>query len=206
MPKVSSELIGLIHSDGHLNLIKSGKGQLFYFCNQRREVVDRFCNLISNTFKCDIHIRKDKRDNTFYAYPPPIVGRIIAKKIGWKTKNYPNLNFSMEEVPGYISGLFDGDGTIFIYKNTRITIPTVKITTDSNFHASHIKYLLNKIDIYSRISLERKGRDRWCNVVITRQKDFLRFIKTVNSMHPIKKAKIESYLNSGDSLFDKQRK
>ena len=103
---ISPELIGLIHSDGHLNLIKSGKVLMFSFSNQRKELIDRFCELIFDTFECNIPIRKDVRDGTYYAYPPSVVGRIIAKKIGWKTKNYPNLNFSEEEIPCYASSNF----------------------------------------------------------------------------------------------------
>jgi DNA-binding XRE family transcriptional regulator len=191
---IHPELIGLIHSDGHLNLIKSGKGQMFYFCNRHKELVSRFCELVESTFECSITIKKDVRDNTYYAYPPSVVGRIITKKIGWKTKNYLNLHFPQEEIPYYITGLFDGDGTIYVYKNLKTIIPTVKITTNSEFHALHIKYLLSKIGIYSRLSHETKGKDNWWNVVITRQKDFLRFISTVESKHPIKKSKIQSYL------------
>ena len=202
---ISPELIGLIHSDGHMNLIKSGKGLIFYFSNQRKELIDRFNELILETFECDIYVKKDSRDETHYAYPPSVVGRIIAKKIGWKTKDYPNLDFSEDEIPSYLTGLFDGDGTIYIYKNSKITIPTVKITTDSEFHASNIKRLLQKIGIYSRISYETRKNWKWCNVVITRQKDFLRFIKIVNSKHPVKKEKIESYLKNVDNLFNKMR-
>lgn len=190
------ELIGLIHSDGHLNLIKSRKGQVFYFSNQRKELIDRFCELIWNNFECNIFVKKDERDNTYYAYPPSIVGRIIAKKIGWKTKDYPNLDFPEKEIPSYLTGLFDGDGTIYVYKNSRITIPTVKITTDSRFHADHIKTLLSKVGIYSRISDETRKSWKWCNVVITRQKDFLKFIGIVDSKHSIKKMKIQLYLET----------
>ena len=193
---ISPELIGLIHSDGHLNLIKSRKVMMFSFSNQHRELIDGFCKLILDTFECYIPIRKDARDGTYYACPPSVVGRIIAKKIGCKTRDYPNLDFSEEDIPSYITGLFDGDGTIYIYKNLRITIPTIKITTDSTFHAEHIRYLLSKVGVYSRISKETRKNWNWCNVVITRQKDFLKFIKIVESKHSVKKAKIENYLSN----------
>src|SRR3989344_7755992 len=58
---ISPELIGLIHSDGHLNLIKSGKGQIFYFSNQHKELIDRFCGLIWSTFECKIYIKENKK-------------------------------------------------------------------------------------------------------------------------------------------------
>lgn len=199
---ISPELIGLIHSDGHLNLIKSGKGQIFYFSNQRQELIERFCELIQNTFECEIYVAKDKRDETHYAYPPSVVARIIAKKTGWKTKDYPNLDFSDDEIPHYLTGLFDGDGTIYVYKNSRTVIPTIKITTDSSFHAEHIRYLLSNVGIYSRISKETRKNWNWCNVVVTRQKDFLKFINMIESKHSIKKAKIESYLNNENNLFN----
>ena len=191
---ISPELIGLIHSDGHLNLIKSRKGLIFYFANQRKELIDRFCELIQNTFECTINIIKDKRDETHYAYPPSIVGRIVAKKIGWKTRDYPNLDFLGEELPHYLTGLFDGDGTIYVYKNSRITIPTIKITTDSEFHAEHIRHLLSKMSIYSRIRKETRKNWNWCNVIITRQKDFLKFISMIDSKHNIKNARINVIL------------
>lgn len=195
---ISPELVGLIHSDGHLNLIKSKNGQIFYFSNQHRKLIDRFCDLIGNYFDCIIYIKLDRRDNTYYAYPPSVVGRVISKKIGWKTKDYDNLDFSVGEIPYYLTGLFDGDGTIYIYKNSKITIPTIKITTNSNFHAQHIKYLLNRIGIYSRISPETRKNWRWFNVVITKQKDFLKFIKMVNSKHPNKRLKIDNYLSENN--------
>ena len=199
---ITPELVGLIHSDGHLNLMKHGKGQIFYFSNQHKELIERFCELILDTFECNIFVKKDKRDDTYYAYPPSVVGRIIAKKIGWKTRDYPNLDFSDDEIPLYITGLFDGDGTIYIYKNSKTVIPTVKITTDSKFHAENIKRLLNKIDIYSRIVYETRNSWKWCSVIITRQKDFLKFIKMVDSKHSVKKAKIEGYLNNLGDLFN----
>ncbi|MBU0536641.1 MAG: hypothetical protein KKE20_06755 [Nanoarchaeota archaeon] len=200
---ISPELVGLIHSDGHMNLIKSGKGVIFYFCNQDKKLIRRFCSLISKSFKCSIFIKKDERDNTYYAYPPSSVARIIAKKIVWKTRNYRNLDLLEGEIPGYISGLFDGDGSIHIYKNSRIIIPTVKITTDSQYHANHINYLLAKIGVYSRISNEEKNGNTWFNVVITRQSDFLKFINAIESKHSKKSIKIKKYLENIDNLFKK---
>lgn len=199
---LSPELIGLLHSDGHMKL--TGSSIQFQFCNQKIELIQRFTKLIKKTFDCEVKIRKDLRDNTYYAFPPCVVARIIAKKIGWKTTDYTNLNFDKEEVPSYLSGLFDGDGSIHIYKNSKITVPVAKITTNSLYHANHIRFLLQKVDIFSRVDEETSNNHQWFNVKISRQKEFLKFIKLIRSSHPEKKKRIELYLTHGEKLFSKK--
>ena len=53
------------------------------------------------------------------------------------------------------------------------------------------------IHLYLLIGMIKKGW-KWCNVVITRQKDFLRFIKIVDSKHLVKKAKIDKIINTSN--------
>ncbi len=187
---INPELIGLIHSDGTLKYNRKKNGVMFSFCNQEKEVINRFNYLINQTFECKITIIIDKRDGTYNSFPQSIIGRILANKIGFKEKIFKIPDFTKEEIPHYIRGLFDGDGTIHLYKN-KVVIPTIKITTQYKEHAEKIKLLLEKINIYSRICKEKRKNSEWFNVVITRKKDFLEFIKKIGSNHPKKKERMD---------------
>ena len=185
---INPELIGLIHSDGLLRRYPDGSVH-FCFTNQEKYLIDRFCELICFTFNSKISLRLDKRDGTISAYPQSIVGRIIANKIGWKTNLYPIPIFNLSEIPLYIRGLFDGDGTIYLY-NKKTLIPTVRITFQHLIHAEQIKNMLLNVGIYSRICQEKGSKSIWYNIVITRQGDFLKFIDIIGSSHPKKKKRM----------------
>tara|TARA_Y100000310_G_scaffold241818_1_gene245948 strand:+ start:6742 stop:7671 length:930 start_codon:yes stop_codon:yes gene_type:complete len=201
---VSPELIGLIHSDGLLRLYPNGSVH-FCFTNQEKALINRFVDLIHETFKCQVNIRIDKRDGTMSAYPPSIVGRLIASRVGWKFKGYENPDLLPEEIPHYIRGLFDGDGTIYLYTG-KSTIPTIRITFQYLKNAEYVQSLLNTLNIYSRICRESRNNSVWYNIVITRQRGALDFITKIGSNHPKKKIrmeKIKKYLLESKYLHPK---
>ena len=188
---ISPELLGLIDSDGFLVIRK--KVVMCGFYNKNKTLTRRFIQLLNMSFKCNLYKERDKRDGTFVIRLPGVIGRILIKKFGEKTsKNIIIPDLLIEEVPSYIRGVFDGDGTIYYYKNSKISIPTIRICTGDKLHAENLKNTLKRIDIYSRICCERSKNSTFWNVVITRQRDVLRFIEKVGSSHPKKKKRMDN--------------
>ncbi len=195
---ISPELLGLIHSDGFL--VTRKKVVMCGFYNKNKTLTSRFIQLLNMSFKCIFYKEIDKRDGSFVIRLPAIIGRILIKKFDEKTsKSIIIPDLLKEEIPSYIRGKFDGDGTIYHYKNSKISIPTIRICTGDKLHAENLKNTLKRIDIYSRVCCERSRNSTFWNVVITRQRDVLRFIEKVGSNHPKKKRrmnKIKQFLNS----------
>ena len=151
-----------------------------------------FRKLLLKTFNCKVAIKRDKRDNTYYIYTPSVVARILINGFSEKTtKNVIVPELLDHEIPHYIRGVFDGDGTVYLYRNKKTFIPTIRITTGHEPYSVELKRLLRRLGIYSRINKETGKNSEWYNVVIRKQKDFLMFYEQIGSDYLRKKKRLE---------------
>lgn len=198
---ISPELVGLLHSDGILRKNKRS-GIYFFFCNQQEALVKRFKNLLLNTFECKFFEFKDKRDETYYVYPPSIIGRILINRLGEKRGEFLPPKLLDKEIADYFRGLFDGDGTILLQKSrTGKVCPRIRITTKNRLFAEEAIKLLGRVSIYSRLQFETSNGNKWWNIDIARKESVLNFIKKIGSFHPKKKKRMECALKYLGSLF-----
>lgn len=189
---ISPELLGLIHSDGFLVKNKK-KVVLCGFDNKNKAMIERFFLLLGNTFECNLYVKKDKRDGTFSVRLPSVIGRILIKKFGEKSsKKIITPNLFDSEIPEYIRGVFDGDGSIYCYKNSKTSIPTIKISSGDKSHVKNLKHALKRIGINSRICFDSRKNSTLWNLIITKQKDVLKFIENIGSNHPKKKKRMKN--------------
>ncbi|MBI2133171.1 hypothetical protein HYU11_00655 [Candidatus Woesearchaeota archaeon] len=201
---ISPELIGLIHTDGHMNLNKRRNGVNFYFCNKNFSLVKKFKELVLATFDCSFLEYMDARDQTKHIHPPSIIARILAKKVGWKDE--PRIkDIKQEEVPGYLRGVFDGDGTITIGNNKYSGIaPKIKICSASVNYSSQLSNLLLRLGINSKVrSMVSKKGHKWCITEASRHRDILLFINKIGSSHIGKKKKqqfVKNVLLNGNQV------
>ncbi len=187
-PNISPELMGLLHSDGVLKKNKN-HGIFCFFCNQNRQLITHFKDLVRSSFECKLSESLDKRDNTHCVYIPFVIGRLLINRFGEK-KNLSPPFLLKDEIPLYLRGLFDGDGTILLQKSKYGLRPRIRIITQHKIFAEHVINLLKRIGIYSRLQFESSNGNKWWNVDIARKESVLRFINKVNSAHPKKKKRM----------------
>jgi len=187
-PSISPELMGLLHSDGILKKNKN-HGIFCFFCNKNKQLINHFKNLVKASFECQFSELMDKRDNTYYVYPPSIIGRLLINRFGEKKNLLPPL-LSNDEIPLYLRGLFDGDGTILLQKSKYGLQPRIRISMQHKIFAERTISLLKKIGVYSRLQFETSNGNKWWNVDIARKESVLKFINKVDSAHPKKKKRM----------------
>ncbi len=188
-PNISPELMGLLHSDGMLKKNKN-KGINCFFCNQNKKLINHFKELVRSSFDCRFLEFKDKRDKTYYIHPPSIVGRILINRFGEKKGVFLPPLLSKSEIPGYIRGLFDGDGSIYFHKLKSGKSSRIQISMQNKSFAEKISLLLSLIGIYSRVQFETSNGNKWWNVDVARKESILKFINKINSSHPKKKKRM----------------
>lgn len=148
--KITRELsyfLGLVSTDGHLQVVKEKGLYRLIMCTSEKEEVDLIIKLIFDLFnyKASVRLRKTGFDNSrpnyeVYIYSKTVTFFInsLGIPLGAKSNNIrlPELFFDKEDlIWDYIRGVFDGDGSIIFsgYNHIfKITSGSLQFLNDLN--------------------------------------------------------------------------
>jgi acetyl-CoA synthase len=210
-------LMGLIASDG--TVVKRGKHEYeIYFINTRKELIDRYKKTYKNIFshsnlcvgtkipnqKCFIKGRRVNSTKVCYycRSSNPIFGILLEyfgitadKKVERIFKNL--LNLPKEFIASFLSGLFDGDGSIRLrmYKN-RWPIAEAYLCVQAKSSAYYLQWLLKRFGILSNL---RKSASVY--KIQMHGNNVYEFSRIINPIHKIK----ANIVKDIRSLYSKNR-
>jgi hypothetical protein len=203
--KSLSRIIAKISGDGHLNK------RYIRYSNK--------CKLLRDEFVADIHreFRKVHIIKGVVNSGTPFV-QIQDKKLNkYLQKFHPNYKSKNLIVPKqirdsrlsiqveYLRALFDDDGTVGIrvYEKTKEWKRDIKIDSKSKALLRDIKELLKKgfkIET-NKIGSCQKEDKVWHYLIITGKENLIKFQKSIDFKHPIKKKKLKILIDSYGKTF-----
>lgn len=193
-------ILGLVASNGSIvqekNCIRPTRA---IFTNTEHELIQHFITIVNRLFPSS-SIRQTEIANTIIVTVNNPVLASIAKKLGItspkKTMQLENLSFlSIDLISSFMSGYFDGDGTVSIKSNS----PYTQITYDTaHYHvAEQLVLLLKRLGIRSKIieivapTFDETGLTLKYHIALKSPYDKIRFSKLIKCRHPQKRKKIE---------------
>ncbi len=203
--KINSELLfllGLVASDGSVVQEKKCiRPTRVIFTNQESKLIQYFIKTVNRFFPAT-SIRQSEISGTFLVTVNNPVLAGIAKKLGImspkKTMHLENLSsLSKDMISNFMSGYFDGDGTVTIKTNS----PYTEIAYDTAFYhiAVQLALLLKRLGIRSKIyerlgsTFDESGKTPKYHVIIKSPFDKIRFSQLMKCKHPKKQKKIKQF-------------
>jgi len=180
LTKKFGRLLGWLATDGSV----SKTGWFIKFTNKDSHLRKFFSKTVNELFGLEgKEIRVNNRTPEVQVNSSKFVRELITKfKIKnkvelarriWKTKN-------KEFILGFLEGLFDGDGSVYI--NQKYYIRRVDVANKNSLFLHYVKLMLNFVGISCFLT---KGR-----LVIARSHDLLKFYQLINFRHKKRKEKL----------------
>ncbi len=195
-------IMGLVASDGWITRIKDDKGHASYqvnFSNTSEALIKDFI-LCCKSWTDGNFMREEKNGvKKVYTYSPVLVS--IAKSLGLKTTGNdadfrPMFMLSKKLIASFLSGYFDGDGSIHFTREGSRKRLGICFTTSNKRTAGQIRLLLKRLGIRTRI-YNHVARSSFSDCMlykigITSQSDIKSFLDQVEFRHPEKVKRIKA--------------
>lgn len=195
-------LLGLVASDGSIvQERKCVRPTRVIFTNTEIELIETFIAIVNRLFpSSNISQTKISKTVIVTVNNPVLAG--IAKNLGItspkKTMHLENLSsLSKNLISSFLSGYFDGDGTVSIKANSPYT--QIAYETAYNHVAVQIFLLLKRLGIRSKIydiltpTFDKSDSVLKYHVALKSPYDKIRFSKLMECKHPQKKKKLEQF-------------
>ncbi|GBC70773.1 V-type sodium ATPase subunit B [Candidatus Calditenuaceae archaeon HR02] len=183
-----TRLLGMVLSDGTVN-VSDGQGAYYVsFSNRSRELVETFIDLFRRVFDGpEPQVHENSNGVTIVRFNSLIAARILLNlaKLGTPEELLRLLTLEEDHIAAFIAGYINGDGSVA--RGGR----AVRIATRSRMRASRIQLLLKRLGVPSVIQ-ERRSRSSFSgrevyDVVVTGPISLERLGGLVRPSHPGKR-------------------
>ncbi len=203
--KLNSELLyllGLVASDGSVVQEKKCiRPTRVIFTNKEIELIKTFITLVNRLFPSSNISQTEISGTVLVTVNNPVLAG-IAKELGItspkNTMNLENLSSLPKDlISSFLSGYFDGDGTVSIKENS----PYTEIAYDTSYNqvAVQIVLLLKRLGIRSKIfvrlspAFDKSDSTLKYHIVLKSPFDKIRFSQLMKCKHLQKKKKLEQF-------------
>ncbi|MBN1896238.1 MAG: NADH-quinone oxidoreductase subunit NuoB [Candidatus Aenigmarchaeota archaeon] len=197
-------MMGLVASDGWIMRIKDN-GHANYqinFSNTSDELINDFVRCCKSW--TDGNFMKEEKNGVkkVYTYSPVLVN--IAQSLGLKVTGKdadlrPIFRLPKKLIASFLSGYFDGDGSIHFLREENRKRVGICFTTANARTADQIRLLLKRLGIrtrtYNHIARSSFSDCRLYKINITSQSDIKRFLDIIKFRHPKKVGIIKSAMS-----------
>jgi replicative superfamily II helicase len=202
-------LVGMIATDGNLQRTIDKRTKSEYIkiriFNNNKNIISKSKNILEKYIEGKVYVSKDKKGGFRVEIGSTIFGRVLNKyfSIPYNDKtskiSAPKCLFNapIELVSGYLSGVFDGDGSYTTVKNNKYpkTINhRILFSTSSKEFAKDIQNILLRMGIISTISVDTKSK-----ISIIRGKR-IKFTKPNYSIYFYKKKYVNRFFNLANPI------